>query len=58
MRKIVTSTALQAAIDSQSVPVGQVIRLLDDVHTEAGIVVDKDVILEGLGVEKTSSTGA
>ena len=46
-------SALQAAIDSQSVPVGQVIRLLDDVHTEAGIVVDKDVILEGLGVEKT-----
>jgi len=42
-----------AAIDAADVAVGRIIRVLDAVHTEAGIVVDKTIIIRGQGAERT-----
>jgi hypothetical protein len=44
---------LQAAINASSVPAGTVIQLLDEVYTEAAILVEKDLILSGLGPQDT-----
>ena len=46
-------TTLQAAIDHPETAAGAVIEILDPVHTEAGIVVDKDVTIRGLGAAET-----
>jgi hypothetical protein len=44
---------MQAAIDDANTQTGAVIYLTDPVHTEAGIVVNKDVIIHGMGVNQT-----
>jgi hypothetical protein len=46
-------TTIQAAIDDPDTVVGSTIELLEAVHTEAGITVDKDVVIEGQGPEST-----
>lgn len=44
---------IQEAIDAETTPVGSVIRVIDPVHTEAGIMVNKDVTLLGMGANNT-----
>jgi predicted outer membrane repeat protein len=44
---------IQAAIDDASTTDGAIIEVTDPVHTEAGIIVNKDVIIRGLGVSDT-----
>ncbi len=44
---------IQAALDNDAVTTGSIIRVVDRVHTEAGIIVSKDVIIEGQGPEET-----
>ena len=44
---------VQAAIDAESTDAGDVISILDSVHTEAGIRVDKSVVIIGAGASKT-----
>jgi hypothetical protein len=46
-------TTIQAAIDSADNADGAIIEVTDPVHTEAGIVVNKDVTIRGLGVDNT-----
>jgi hypothetical protein len=46
-------TTIRAAIESASVPAGSLIQVLDGVHTEGGVLVDKDVTIEGLGPQAT-----
>jgi predicted outer membrane repeat protein len=50
-------TTIQAAIDDTSTPNGAIIEITDPIHTEAGIVVNKDVTVRGLGVESTIVQG-
>jgi hypothetical protein len=45
--------SIQAAIDDPDTIAGSIIELLEAVHTEAGITVDKDVVIEGQGPEST-----
>jgi hypothetical protein len=44
---------IQAAIDDDGTADGAIIEVRDPVHTEAGIVVNKDVTIRGLGAEST-----
>jgi len=44
---------IQAAIDDASTPNGAIIEITDPIHTEAGIVVNKDVTIRGLGAANT-----
>ena len=46
-------TVIQAAIDSADASGGSIIEVRDPIHTEAGIVVDKDVTIRGLGADRT-----
>ncbi|MCP4543245.1 MAG: SUMF1/EgtB/PvdO family nonheme iron enzyme [Chloroflexi bacterium] len=46
-------TTIQAAIDDAGTKVGAIIEIVDPVHTEAGIVVNKDVTIRGLGAADT-----
>ena len=45
--------SIQAAIDDANTQPGDIIYVIDPVHTEAGIVVDKDVVIYGQGVDQT-----
>jgi predicted outer membrane repeat protein len=44
---------IQAAIDDAGTANGAIIEITDPIHTEAGIVVNKDVTIRGLGAEDT-----
>jgi len=44
---------VQAAIDNPGTINGDVIRILDDVHTEAGIIVSKNITIQGISQEKS-----
>ena len=44
---------IQAAIDSSNTTSGDVIRILDDVHTEAGIIISKDITIQGINQERS-----
>ena len=44
---------IQEAINAETTTTGLVISILDPVHTEAGILVSKDVSIQGNGAEKT-----
>jgi len=44
---------VQAAIDSSGTINGDVIRILDDIHTEAGIIISKNIIIQGSSQEKS-----
>ena len=46
-------TLIQEAIKAESTDAGTVIGVLDPVHTEGGILVSKDVVIQGSGAEKT-----
>jgi hypothetical protein len=46
-------TTIQAAIDNADTPAGAAIKVADPVHTEAGIVVNRDVTIQGQGADKT-----
>jgi hypothetical protein len=46
-------STIQAAIDDSSTEAGAIIEITDPIHTEAGIVVNKDVTLRGLGADDT-----
>lgn len=46
-------TTIQAAIDAPSTKAGAIIEITDHIHTEAGIVVNKDVTIRGLGAAAT-----
>jgi hypothetical protein len=46
-------TTIQAAIDDIGTADGAMIEITDRIHTEAGIVVNKDVTIRGLGADKT-----
>lgn len=47
------STTIQAAIDNAGTTNGAIIEITDPIHTEAGIVVNKDVTIRGLGSDDT-----
>jgi hypothetical protein len=44
---------IQAAIDHADTATGSVITVRDEVHTEAGITVHKDLAIQGLGADRT-----
>jgi len=44
---------VQAAIDNPGTISGDVIRIMDDVHTEAGIIVSKNITIQGISQEKS-----
>lgn len=46
-------TTIQAALDNASTTDGAIIEVTDPVHTEAGIVVRKNVTIRGLGADRT-----
>jgi pectin methylesterase-like acyl-CoA thioesterase len=46
-------TTIQGAIEDASTPAGAIIEVADPVHTEAGIVVNRDVTIQGQGADKT-----
>ena len=46
-------TSIQAAIDDPGTIAGSTIEVLEAVHTEAGITVNKDLVIQGQGVENT-----
>jgi len=46
-------TTIQAAIDDASTSNGSIIEVRDPIHTEAGIMVSRDVTIRGLGAGKT-----
>jgi hypothetical protein len=46
-------STIQAAIDDASTEAGAIIEVTDPIHTEANIVVNKDVTIRGLGAAKT-----
>jgi predicted outer membrane repeat protein len=46
-------TTIQAALDDASTTDGAIIEVTDPVHTEAGIVVHKNVTIRGLGADHT-----
>jgi peptidoglycan hydrolase-like protein with peptidoglycan-binding domain len=48
---------IQDAIDDAGTSPGDVITVIDPVHTEAGITVDKDVVIQGLGAGRTAVQG-
>ena len=50
-------TTIQAAVDAADVAGGAIIEVIDPIHTEAGIVVNKDVTIRGLGAEATIVQG-
>jgi pectin methylesterase-like acyl-CoA thioesterase len=45
-------TTIQAALDDAGTPNGAIIEIADPIHTEAGVVVNKDVTVRGLGADK------
>jgi pectin methylesterase-like acyl-CoA thioesterase len=47
-------TTIQAAIDDASTEAGAIIEVTDPVHTEAGIIVNKDITIRGLGAHETT----
>jgi pectin methylesterase-like acyl-CoA thioesterase len=47
-------TTIQAAIDDPGTLVGDVIYVTDAIHTEAGVVVNKDVMLRGRSADQTT----
>lgn len=46
-------TSIQDAIDDAGTAAGDTIQVNDPVHTEPGIVVDKDLVIQGLGTDAT-----
>ena len=46
-------STLQEALDSPAVGVGDIIRIRDRIHTESGIIISKNVTIEGRGGTKT-----
>jgi predicted outer membrane repeat protein len=50
-------TTIQAALDDAGTTAGAIIEVTDSIHTEAGIVVDKDVTIRGLGAGDTIVQG-
>jgi len=44
---------IQAAIDDEATKAGDMIEISDSVHTEAGILVNKDIVIQGRGAENT-----
>jgi hypothetical protein len=46
-------TTIQAAIDATDTASGAIIEIIDPIHTEAGIIVNKDVTIRGLGADAT-----
>ena len=44
---------IQAAIDAETTTAGKIIGVLDGIHTEAGILVSKNVIIQGKGPAET-----
>lgn len=46
-------TTIQAAVDDDAVAPGDVLSIVDAVHTEGGIVVRKDVTIQGQGADRT-----
>ena len=44
---------VQAAIDNPGTISGDVVRIMDDVHTEAGIIVSKNITIQGISQEKS-----
>jgi hypothetical protein len=46
-------TTIQAAMDDPGTTDGAIIEITDPIHTEAGIVVKKDVTIRGLGADDT-----
>ncbi len=46
-------TTIQAAIDNTGTEAGAIIEITDPIHTEAGIVVNKNVTIRGLGANVT-----
>jgi len=47
-------TKIQSAIDSANVASGAIIEVTDPVHTEPGIIINKDVTIRGLGADVTT----
>jgi hypothetical protein len=47
-------TTIQAAIDDAGTTGGEIIAVADAIHTEASITVDKDVTIQGHGVDSTT----
>ncbi len=46
-------TTIQAAIDNAGTEDGAIIEITDPIHTEAGIIVNKNVTIRGLGADDT-----
>ncbi len=46
-------STIQAAIDAPGTASGAIIEVTDPIHTEAGIIVNKDVTIRGLGADAT-----
>ncbi|MES0361991.1 MAG: hypothetical protein ABUK20_13805, partial [Anaerolineales bacterium] len=46
-------STIQAAIDDENISPGATINITSTVHTEAGIIVNKDVIIQGQGADST-----
>jgi len=46
-------TSLQEALDAESTKAGMVLSLEDAVHTEAGVVISKDIVIQGKGQSET-----
>ncbi len=46
-------STIQAALDSPGTEAGAIIEVTDPIHTEAGIVVNKDITIRGLGAVET-----
>jgi hypothetical protein len=46
-------TTIQAALDDPGTGEGAIIEIRDPIHTEAGIIVQKDVVIRGLGIDAT-----
>jgi hypothetical protein len=46
-------TTIQAAIDDDSTIADGIIEITDPIHTEGGILVNKDIIIQGQGAENT-----
>ena len=46
-------STIQAAVDDENVSPGATLKITDAVHTEAGIIVNKDVTIQGQGADNT-----
>jgi len=46
-------STIQAAIDAETTSAGNIIGLNDEIHTEAGIHVTKDIVIQGRGAKDT-----